>query len=524
MQTVNQTFVDNANADVRKLAFELRASFTKQFNDNINFFIISSDDTPESLLDGVDLLAPTGSDVVAEWDKYLYQDYTDRVISIEVTNEQIEPYSIVQSFADVTVNNFDGYFTPNSGSPIDQYILPKRPFRILFGFRNSTLPQFVGLSTTMPSIDKSARTAKFHLIDFLTFIFDREIPDSEMLTDVTTGDALDYIFQEVGLLPGQYVLDETSFNTIPFFYVEKGQKVGTVIKELMEAEQGRLYMDEFGIIRFLNRQNYNTDVVWSFDDDTIINYGLSTEDDVINFTRIHSDILQEYTNTSLWGSAQAYYIAAGQSIEVWADLPDLQTNVDDPVYSETEIEQSYFTSTLDQEGETPYTDVVLGSIDKFAKAVKMVFENTGLNNAYITKIELWGTAVRVADTIIVEDFDQDSIDNFDERRYELKTRYIQKESDAISKAAIIIDDYKDFGSIWDLEVKGTMALQVGDVITVDVDGTNGDYIITKIVQILADGRYQQRLKVKNREFRVYFILSSDSEARSLLDGDEVLIP
>jgi hypothetical protein len=517
MQSTSVQFDNLAKGYVRPLSWQVRASFDKSFDPSITFFTLDT-----SLLDGPDVLAPEGNNVIPEWAKYNYADYSDRVISVEITQEQLEPYSVVQSFADVVLNNYDSYFTPNAGSPIDQYILPKRPFKLFLGFGDENAPQFFGLSTKTPEIDKGSRTAKFHLIDFLSFIFELEIGNTDLLTDVSTGEALDYLFTQAGLLPGQFILDETSFNRIPFFYVEKGQKLGTVVRELMEAEQGRLFMDELGIIRFLSRQSYNTTPVYTFTDRNTIDYKVSDEDEVINFVRIQSDILAEFTNTPIWGGSETYYIPAGATLDVWASLDDIQTAVVDPTYSETEVETSFFTSTLDSGGSTPYTDISLDSIDKFAKSVKMTFENTGTSNAYITKIELWGNAVRVSDTITVEDSDQTSIDNFDLRLYDLKTRYIQKESNAISKASILLDDYKDYGSILEIDVKGNMALQIGDIITANIDGNMGEYAITKIVQIMADARFTQRLTIKNREFRTYFILSSDSEARSLLDGTDVL--
>lgn len=518
MQTTSPMFDFLAGADVRRLDYQVRASFDKQIDPDVTFFTLDS-----SLLDGPDILPATDSDVVQEWDKYLYEDYTARARSIEVTQEEIEPYSIVQSYADLQLNNYDNYFTPNSGSPIDQYILPKRPFRLLMGFGSEVLPQFIGLSEKMPSISKAERIAGFHLIDFLTFIFEREISDTTMLLNINTGEALEHIFQDIGMLPGQYELDETSFNRINFFFVEKGEKAGNVIRRLMEAEQGRLYMDELGVIRFLNRQNYSTTPVYSFDSSNIIDYSVSEEDSIINFVRIKCDILEEFQDTSLWSSSEAIYVRAGTMVQVWADFSDPATVVDTPVYSATEIEGSYFSGSTDAEGSTPYAGIVLNSFSVFAKAAVMTFENTGTSGgAYISKIDLWGNAVRVADTIIVEDSDQDSIDKFDERRYELETNYIQKESSAISKAALILEDYKDYSSILELDVKGNMALQIGDLVAVDVDSFQSNYVITKISQVMQDGQYSQTLTVKEKEPRKIFILSSDTEARSLLDGTDVL--
>lgn len=519
MQTTNLQFRQIAGGNVRPVSWALRASFDKQFDPGVTFFELDT-----SLLDGPDILSSDDSDVVQEWDKYEYTDYSDRVISIEITQDQTEPFSVVQSFADVVLNNYDGYFTPNGGSPIQNYILPKRPMRLLMGFNGTNLPQFIGLTENMPELDKASRTVTFHLIDFLTFVFDREISDTQILEGVSTGEILDALFQDVGLLPGQFVLDDTSFNRVDYFYVEKGQRLGKVVNELMEAEQGRLYMDELGIIRFQSRQNYNTMPVWKFDDSRVIDYQVSQVDDIINYVRIESDILGKFINVPLWSAAQPILVPAGESVSVWSAYPDPVTLVDAPIASDVEIEGSSFKASADIEGSIPSTDITLSSITDFSKASLMVFANGGANDAYIVNLDLWGDAIRVVDSIIVEDFDQTSIDNFDERRYELKTNYIQKESSAISKAGIMLDDYKDFGSILDIDVKGMPAIQIGDVVTVEGDTYSGDFIVTKIIQIVSENRYAQRLRVKFKEPRLYFILSSDSQDMSLLDGTHVLTP
>lgn len=283
-------------------------------------------------------------------------------------------------------------------------------------------------------------------------------------------------------------------------------------------------MDELGIIRFLSRQNYNTNPVWKFEESRIIDYQVSSIDDIINFVRIECDVLDEFENVPLWSASQPILVPAGQSVEVWSSYNDPVTVVDTPGASDVEIEGSSYRATAEKEGLTDVNTTTLTSIENFSKASKMIFTNSAGNDAYIVNLDLWGNAIRVVDTIIVEESDATSIENFDERRYELKTNYIQKTSDAITKAGILIDDYKDFGSVLDIDVKGMPALQIGDVITADTDTYSGDFIITKIIQVLADNKYSQRIRVKFKEPRMYFILSSDSEARSLLDGSEVLTP
>lgn len=513
MQTTSTQFLNKAHASIRPLSWELKAAFDKVLDPSIAIFKLDS-----SLLDGIDVLAPEGSNVVQQWDKYRYTNYSDRVISLEVTREVVEPSSIVQSFADITLNNYDDYFTPNSGSPIDALILSQRPFRIFMGFGDENVSMFVGLSDKMPTIDKTARTVSFHLIDFLTILFDKEIGDSQILLGYSTSEILSYLFQQQGLLPDQYVLDD-SFNRIPFFFVNKGDKLGTIVNDLMIAEQGRLYMDAIGVIRFKNRQNYSTDSVWNFNKANTIDYSVSNEDDIINSVKLTCDIMAVQSNQSVWQQSQAVLVSKGGSVDVWANLTDPVTSITTPVYSSESAEASIYIPTYDIDGTLPYPSIALTSITSFSTAIKMTFTNSGASDAYIFAIDVWGTPVKQVDTILVEDEDATSINNFGERIYAYETRYIQTKDNALSKAAIMLNDYKDYGSIVNFDVKGTPALQVDDGVNLDLDGYQGVHTITKLIDNMTNGQYRQSITAKNRTLTTYFILN-----KSLLNGTDVLTP
>lgn len=518
MQTTSALFTQLAQGDVRPLSWQLRASFDKTFDPTITFFELDT-----SLLDGPDILSAEDSNVINEWDKYVYTDYSNRVISIEITNEEDEPYSVVQSYADITLNNYDGFFTPGNPGPIGTELKPQRPFRLLLGFGNENVQQFIGLSTDRPEIDRRGGTASFHLIDFLTFIFQLEVGSTIMEQDISTGDALAALFQSVGLTAGQYVIDETSFNRIPWFYIEKGQILGEVVRELMEVEQGRVFMDELGTIRFLNRQNFNNTPVYTFDRSRALDFDTSNDQKIINYMNITVPILEQFDDVPLWSLSGNIYLNAGETVEVWSDYPDPVVSVDAPVYSYQDVESSHFYTSSDSLGSVPNTSVDLVSIDDFSKASLLTFENTGSTGAYIQRIELWGSAVRQADEFMIEDFDQTSIDDNGKQQWKPRTtKYLQKESRALGYTRILIDDYKDYGDSFVLPVKGNMALQIGDVVDVDVDDYVGEYRIKKIVQVLSGGRYNQILTLRQYTPREYFIISSDSGARSLLDGTDVL--
>lgn len=519
MQTTSSVFEKHASGSLRPLQYQVRASFDKAFDDDIDFFQLDS-----SLLNGGDVLAPSDNAVIQLWDKYEYQDISKRVIGVEVQSEQTEPYSIVLSMADITLNNYDGYFTPNSDSPVGEYILPRRPFRVLMGFGHDVVPLFIGLSTKSPRIDKQSRTVQFHCIDFLSYLFEQKIDQTITLLDYSTSEILAYLFDHLGLLSSQYDLDPVSFNRINYFYAEKGQSLGDIIRPLMEAEQGRLWLSELGVIKFLNRQNYPTASVATFNQSNVIDYSDSGDTSIINYAKITSEVLEEKIDQKIWELAAPEFIKAGATIDIWANLDNPITEADTPVYLASPEEKSYFTSTKDQVGEVVYEDVEVTSMDVFSTAVKLSFKNTGDSDAFLYEIVLFGNPVVVVDRIVVEESDDDSIEKYEEQRYELETNYIQSEDDAVSKAVIMVDDYKDFASAVELEVKGNPAYQIGDTATLNVDSYQGDHVITKLTNIMRDKRYTQLIRFKAKDPRQYFILSSDDTSMSLLNGTDVLSP
>lgn len=516
MQTTSMLFRQIAAGYVRPISWGVRASFDKTFDDSITFFTLDT-----SILDGDDVLAPTGDNPIQVWDQYKYEDYSRRTLSIEVTREETEPYSVTQAYADITLNNYDNYFTPNSGSPIQNYILPRRPFRAFLGFNGEVLPQIVGLSEGMPSIDKVSKTAEFHVVDFMSYLLDQDISETIILQNVTTGEVLEYLFDFMGLNEDQYFLDY-SLNRLNFFYVEKGTKFGYVANKLIEAEIGRLYMDESGIIRFKNRYNYDLNPVYTFDKRNVVDYQVSDITKVINSVKITVAPRIVQSLQSIYISSTPILVEVGATIEVWATFNDPVTTVNAPDLSDTELTDSYYIGSLDEFGDMPYSDIGLDSIEVFSKAAKLTFTNTGSNAAYISELELYGTPAKIVDSKLIEEKDQDSIDKFEEQVYEISdNEYIQDESNAQSRAEILLHDYAAYGSEIELEVKGSPALQLGDAINLDLDGYQGIHIIMKTINIVSsdDGKLTQRLRARRKEVPSFFILD-----QSVLDGPDLLAP
>lgn len=510
MQTVNTRFTKLAIGQIRPLTWAVRASFDKTFNEATDLFTLDV-----STLDGMDILAPSDDNPVQAWDKYSYDDFKDRAISIEVVREETEPYSVTQAYADITLNNYDGYFTPGGGSPIDRYILPRRPFRAYMGFGTLALQQLVGLSDNMPELDKSSRTASFHIIDFLAYLLDRDIGETIMLENVKTHEVLAYLLEYLGLSPDQYNLDG-SVNTISFFYVEKDTTFGSIVHKLMEAEIGAFYLDETGVIRFKNRYNFELAPVYTFDKSNTLDYSISDQSMIINSVKITGDVREVQSSKSV-GTGATTPIDAGDTVELFINFEDPVTTVSNPVYSAAPIGSSYFTTVLASDGTTPYTSVSLSSLELFSKSAKLTFANSGASDAIISDLDLYGTPAEVVESIDVTEVDQDSIDKFEEQIYTIDNEYIQDANNAQTRAVMLLRDYKDYGTMLDIEVKGNPALQLGDAVNLDLDGFQGVHVIKKLANAVVDAQFKQKLRVLKKEVVQYFILDS-----STLNGADLL--
>lgn len=508
MQATTAQYNAHATADVRPLSWRVSAAFSKTIDPTIGFFILDT-----SLLDSTDILASEAGSVVQEWFQYVYGELTARVISLEWQREEEVPYSVNSAVADITFNNYDDFFAIDSASPADN-ILPRRPYKLLAGFGNINLAQFVGLSESTPKIDNSTRTATVHCTDFLSFIFSKPLDQTVILQDVKTDEVLAELFEFSDLLPSQYELDE-GYNQIEFVYFEKGTLLGEAIRQLMQAELGSLYMDEVGIIRFKNRVRAAGNPVLTFNESNVEDYKISDADTIINVVQINSDIREvqaskavvELTNTP----EDPINIYWGIDTEVFF-------NFNDPVTTIQSVTDIVANSQPDGSGTNLSANVTVESYELFATAIKVTFNNSGAN-AYLTGLTINGTPAEVVRSLNFRLQDDDSVEAFEEQVYSITNNFIQSDDAANSIALSLLNFYKDHANTIELSVKGNHALQIGDNIRVWIKSLNQVYTITKIVNILSGGKFTQRLVGKVFNTPDYFILNT-----SLLDGTDVLAP
>lgn len=528
MQIVPQPQWDNmVGSDVLPWSHGVRISFDKAYDDNVTFFTLN-----QSQLNGGDLLAPSDDNVIQAWDFYDYKNYTDRVTHMSWDRTLEFPYSVASARADFELSNTDNYFTPGGSSPIEQYILPKRPVRLLSGLRSILLPQFVGLTQGMPDVSEQSKTASFTALDFLTQIYDMPIRSTIALRDVRTDEVLENIFLQFGLSPSQFDLAKAR-NTIPFVFFERDQQTaGEVIRKLMEAEMGLLWLGEDGIIRFRPRLEVPKDPAYELNGRDIVSINISSDTQIINTVRITNRVreVQQYqdvfkiTNDTRPGGV----IPASSSRVYSAELQDPCLTIEDPTRG-AQSGVSWFVAKT-ATGVEVTSGITVIATELRTNSFDITFANTNNFPVQITDMQLFGQPAKIInpnDPEIIFDYPP-SIDKYeiqpsasvgDEGGLAIENNFIQTFSQAQSLAVTILDDYAEHAAIIDCEINGNPALQLADIVELDYKQYTGQYRVIGMSMNLQGGRFVQNLKLRSYTPRDWFQLNV-----SQLNGSGVLAP
>lgn len=516
MQTVPALFDDLAKGNVRPISYALRMSFDKAYDDTTVFFKLD-----DSLLDGNDILTPNDDNPIQAWDYYKYADFSDRVQSVEWSQEIEFPFSVSSALADFTLANHDDLFTPNSASPIADYVLPKRPVRIYAGFNGTNIPQFVGLTEKMPVISDRDKTAAFHAVGFLAKIYTMKMNKTIAMSNVRTDEVLAAILEQFGLTSDQYSLDRGR-NIIPFLFYEKDSLAGDVLRKLMQAEMGNLWLDEQGIIRFSQRLLRVQTPVYVYDETNTNDIKTTSDENIINTVKITSQLraLQEFqvvyakskTNTDL------FVIGPGASRDFEAQLQDPCQTVEDPTFGEGSG-PSWYSAALPDGSSVP-SGVNVTATELRTNTFVITFENTNSFSVNIDQLEVWGEPGRVYDTIKYTETDQSSIDKYEEQVIEIDNPFIQSIDQCDSLALSLLDTFSEYANQIEIDVKGSPAQQLNDVVYVNYRTYVGDYRIISIKNRLMKGeKATQIITAVKYTPRSWFYLDE-----SLLDGTDELTP
>lgn len=528
MISTTTTFNQIANGTIRPLAMNILISFSKQRTQNMNWFTLDS-----STLDGTDILATDPDDVIQLWDAYEWNEFTGDLMKMDWQRSVEFPYNVQSATCDIQMNNTSQRYTfDNADSPLYGQILPKRPMRTYAGFKKGgsaeTVPVFIGLTQGIPRYEGANNsTASFTALDFLSEIANTQLNNTVMLRDVTTDEAIAVILDQYGMDSSMYSLQK-GLNTIPFVVFESGYNAGNILAKLVQAENGKLWLDEKGVIRFEPRvADIGKTPVMVFDQSNIIEIKPSSTDGIVNRVKIKSDIRQVQDNQPIFTATNEtgyqnqpdddpYRIKPNGNAVVWLSFEDPIWSIDANPILNGDNTASNFTALDLGGGRVP--SGITANATLFADSMKITFTNTNPYAVSLDYLEIWGEPAKIVDTIKYDAYDDDSVEKFGEMILEINdNNYFGSYSNADSYAMDILKRRAQYSPTMILKVKGNPALQLGDIITCNHKYT-GDYKVVGIKSSISNsGGYTTELTVERTTVVFPFILDE-----SELDSERVL--
>lgn len=494
MISTTEEFTKIANGSVRPLNWSLGISFDKISEPYRGFIVLD-----HSQLNSSDVLAENDVQPLQLWDSYTYESVTDRLLNMSVERSIEFPYSVQSAILDITLDNHDGYFTFGGSSAIAENILPKRPIRAYLGFKGVDLvPSFVGLTQDLPSYSGTNDvTMRWTAMDFLSEIANQDLKSTVLLRDVRTDEAIAEILEQFGLDPTMYDLDQGN-NVIPFVYFTSGLKAGTALRKLVQAENGRLWLGETGLIRFTPRDYDETITpVATFDESNIISYSPSRSSGIVNHLIIKSNIrvvqqrqivflVNNDDGYSSSAESDPYRVPRQGTATFWLSFEDPVWTADTTLANSLQDSVSGFTAV--DLGNTRVTRGVTIRATRFAESMKIDVTNTNQTAISLKTIRIWGEPAKIVDTFEYEAYEDESVEKFGEHLLSIEDNdYFGSYANVDAYAEDILTKRVDYSPTKEIAVKGNPALEMGDIIRLNYKDVGNYQVVGKKEKLGADG-------------------------------------
>lgn len=528
MNTVSERFHELASGSVRPLDWEVGISWSKARNTSTNWFTLD-----QSALNGSDLLSDSASNPIQKWDFYDYKNSRDRVLEMSVERSVAFPYNIQSAICDVKLNNYDGYYSiDNPDSPIMGEVLPSRPLRAFLGFREAGVtPVFVGLTKAIPTYSGTHNTtAQITALDFLSEIGETKLNKMIMMKDVRTDEVISAILQQAGLDTWMYNLDH-GLNVIPFVYYDTEKDAGNALKELVQAENGVMWLDEQGIVRFSPRTAIiGSESVKTFTPSDIVSIKPSASAGIVNRVHVEADVRKVMNNQLIFsadnenswdGSASddSYRLKANGDTQIWVSFEDpIWQCQADPILNGADTGSAF--TAVDLHGDAVNQRITaVGQL--FATSMLITFTNTNNFPVSITYLQIFGEPAKVigeSPTITYTAEDTESIERFGICELSITdNKCFGNQQNIDTFAEDVLNLYSDYSPTLELNVKGDPSLQIQDVITLAGTDYDGDYLIKGMKHSLTQSKLETTITVIKHTVLRNFILD-----KSVLDGTDVL--
>lgn len=468
MQSTSAAFTVEEKNKVRLIADSVRVAWKKGLIPGITLFTIGT-----STIGGTDVIGGTDEGVLTAWRQYQYLDESDRVLNLDyerMLNMPIGGLNIAR--ADVGLDNTSGRFTPRDmGGSGEMFtaMLPRRPIAIDAGFRigskgktSELLPQFIGVTDRSPSVNMRQRKVDLSAIDFIGFLENKAVDETAIYTSQRVDEIIDDLFKnKLDIATADYDLDQ-GIQAIPFAVIESGEKVNAFVNQIVAAEMGNFFQDETGIMRFWNRQHWDSGVytasrlsIYTAD---VLEDIAPTDDHLVNVVEIKANPRKKTSGATLFTLSGSIELQPGDN-EVFVDFSNPVIAADAPTWTTN--------SAADGSGVNDTTSTTLKSSSVFVRTAKYVFSNNTGRTSFLTVLGVTGrwATLQYTEGIFHREQDSSSVTAYEERVLSIQNDYIQDRTWAMSLSSLIFSQLSEPELIRNLTIRAKPRLQLGDLIS-----------------------------------------------------------
>lgn len=493
----------------RNVSSSVQVSWKKAYNSTYRAFTIGV-----SLIGGSDSIASTGV-ITSDWLNYDYLDETDYLISVEYERLLNMPLGgLTTAIANVELDNTTGRYTPRVAGGSGELFtaqLPRRPIIINSGFDfdgiNNQIPQFVGITTKTPKYSRRSGVVELEAADFVNYLQNKYLDQTNMYTSQRSDQIIETLLTDLGFATAQYDLDP-GINIIPFAMFEKGAKFSDIINNIAQAENAHVWQDEDGVIRFENRQHWDSypynQVQRVLPTSMVIESETLGEDHIINVVEIESEVREKQPAQAIWQLSGNVEIAGNSSQEIFI-------NFEDPVLEAYSPSGFLANSAEDGSGTDLSSSIEVQVFDVFAQAAKIRFYNTSGTTAYLTNLVIYGRPAKVTSELYYREQNDSSVTAYEERPIKISNPYIQNASWAQSYAGIILNDFASGENLQRIKIRALPELQLGDLVS--WQGRYWRIFGIKTVVSSSEG-FTQELDLLQRDITTYFRIGISTIAGS----------
>jgi hypothetical protein len=351
---------------------------------------------------------------------------------------------------------------------IGNYILPKRPVKLQIGFSNINVPKFSGLTNKITPKLKEDST-QIYAYDWANLLKDKKI--TQTFYENLRTDEIIALLAGLGGIDALQMSLETGKLTVEFAWFQEGS-IWFYLTQVAEAEGGRIFFDEEGILTFWNRDHFDSlsNVIYSFtfaDHIQDLNYEISSSK-VKNRIEVKANPKKLLTNKVIHTQTDVQQIDAGDTQEVWGQysygdeksVPAI--NVQTPVIGTDIIANTQ----EDGLGVNISSYITISSSSVFIESSKINLQNSYGAIAYITKFQLKGDPIVTKSRIEVVKEDTNSIALYDTQILAIENDLIDTDAYAGYIASQKLYEMKDPHDFITIEVVGVPYLVVGDRVNV----------------------------------------------------------